>query len=148
MPALDEALYDQIKQLCAEGNELADSESYEASLVKFNAALALLPEPKESYGPFAWISVAIGDVLFLMERYPEARGPLMATLKTDDDARANPFITLRMGQVCFELGEEAKAEEWLTHAFMADGMNIFEGEDPKYWNFIAPKLAPPPGGWS
>jgi hypothetical protein len=59
------------------------------------------------------------------------------------NALENPFIWLRRGQVYFELGDMRLAEDGLASAFMLGDKNIFEGEDPKYSEFILSKLKPP-----
>jgi hypothetical protein len=58
----------------------------------------------------------------------------------------NPYIWLRLGQSSLELGDEAEAGNWLVGAMLAGGVEIFEGEDPKYWTFLKERLDRPPGG--
>ncbi len=54
----------------------------------------------------------------------------------------NPFIMLRLGECCLELGDEKNATEYLLRAYMMDGREIFEadgnGEDDgqKYFDFL------------
>ena len=45
MKELDDAIYDQIRKLCAGGDALADGEYYEEALTCYWKAWALLPPP-------------------------------------------------------------------------------------------------------
>jgi hypothetical protein len=63
------------------------------------------------------------------------------------DALGNPFLHLRLGQCRFELGDLDRAADELARAYMADGEDVFDGEDPKYLAFLKTRLQPPPGGW-
>ena len=51
----------------------------------------------------------------------------------------NPFIMLRLGECCLEIGDEKNALEYLLRAYMFEGEEIFapddEGED-KYFEFL------------
>ena len=94
-----------------------------------------------------WLLTAIGDMHFQMARFPEGRAALMEVMKLFDDARGNPFVQLRLGQCMLELGEEKEAANWLAGAFLSEGRQLFEGDNPKYLEFIKCKLEPPPGGW-
>jgi hypothetical protein len=62
-------------------------------------------------------------------------------------AVGNPFLHLRIGQVQFELGNEQRAADELARAYLKEGKTLFDGEDPKYLDFIKGKLRPPEGGW-
>jgi hypothetical protein len=52
------------------------------------------------------------------------------------DGTANPFVLIRLGEVLFELGDMEGAKEYLLRAFMMEGSEIFEAEDPKYLEFL------------
>jgi hypothetical protein len=71
---------------------------------------------------------------------------MQLALRTGGDVD-NPYICLRLGQCSLELGDEAEAGNWLVGALVAGGVEIFEGEDPKYRSFLKKRLDPPPGGW-
>ncbi len=57
----------------------------------------------------------------------------------------NPFILLRLGQTYFELGNMKKAADELVRAYMGVGTEIFEGEDPKYFDLVRASILPPDG---
>ncbi len=54
----------------------------------------------------------------------------------------NPFVMLRLGECCLEIGDEKNALEYLLRAYMMEGEDIFEpdddGEDDgaKYFDFL------------
>ena len=58
------------------------------------------------------------------------------------DGYGNPFIMLRLGECCLEIGDEKNAVEYLLRAYMMEGKEIFEpdedGEDDgqKYFDFL------------
>jgi hypothetical protein len=54
------------------------------------------------------------------------------------NALDNPFLSLRRGQVYFELGDMRQAQDSLASALMLAGREIFE--DPKYAAFILSKM--------
>jgi hypothetical protein len=48
--------------------------------------------------------------------------------------------------VQFGLGNLGRAADELTRAYMGEGAKIFEGEDPKYFEFLKTKIKEPPEG--
>jgi len=140
---LPDELHQHIERLCAEGDSLADEGHFEEAVTRFEKALALVPAPAHEWEAATWIYAAIGDTRFLGAQYEEARVALTAVMLCPN-ALENPFIWLRRGQVYFELGDMRLAEDSLASAFMLGGKEIFEGEDPKYSEFILPKLKPAP----
>ena len=62
-------------------------------------------------------------------------------------AIGNPFLHLRLGQCQFELGNLDRAADELARAYMGTGIEIFEDEEGKYFEFLKTRLQPPPGGW-
>jgi tetratricopeptide (TPR) repeat protein len=147
MPQLPDDVYDQIERLSERGNELAAENNFSEALTCFREALALVPEPLESWDAGMWLLVSIGDMQFLLHDFDGARDSLMSAAKFSDEAQANPFICLRLGQSLFELGDEPRAADWLARAFLSEGAPIFEHDDSKYLTFVKARLKPPPGGW-
>lgn len=128
---LDDDVYDKITALSEKGNELINTDQFDAAVVKFNEALDLLPEPKTDWKASTWLYAAIGDALFL-------KGDCASALDTfynaynSPSATDNPFINLRLGQCLFELDQLEKAEDFLMRAYMLDGTDVFEGDGEKY----------------
>jgi tetratricopeptide (TPR) repeat protein len=145
MAELDETTHKRIQALCAEGDALAQNESYSAALQKYWAAWDLLPEPQTDCVAATWILAAIGDANFLGGDFVAGRDNLSHAMRCPD-AIGNPFLHLRLGQCQFELGELDRAADELTRAYMGAGDKIFEGGD-KYFAFLKTRLEPPSGGW-
>lgn len=132
---LDDVLHGEIKRLCAAGDELADQGRHDGALVEFSKAWSLLPDPKNEWGAATWILAAIADSCFHLRNYQSAREALEHAM-TCPRAIGNPFLHLRLGQVLFEAGEMDAAADELMRAYMGDGRDIFEPEDPKYLAFL------------
>ena len=146
MNKLSTATYKQIKKLCEEGDELADDEQYAEALTKYWEAWDLLPEPRTEWEAATWILAAVGDANFLMGDFEAGRDNLSNAMHCPE-AIGNPFLHLRLGQCQFELGNEDRAADELARAYMSEGHEIFEDQDPKYLKFLKTKLEPPPVGW-
>ena len=143
---LPDDVFARITDLCEEGNDFAEQESFSEALGVFQRAWDLLPEPAVQWQAATWILAALGDVYFLSSDYEAAREKLSLAMQAPA-AIGNPFLHLRLGQVQFELGNEQRAADELARAYLQEGKRIFEGEDPKYLDFIKGKLRPPEGGW-
>ncbi len=53
---LSDELYDRIEELSETGNEAMESEDYAKAISCFQEALDILPEPKEDWKYFQWLS--------------------------------------------------------------------------------------------
>ncbi|WP_129716615.1 tetratricopeptide repeat protein [Pedobacter sp. SYP-B3415] len=132
---LNAEIYNQILELSEVGNALADQDDFRAARTKFEEALALLPEPKTDWEAALWLYASMGDMDFLSGRYTEAAEALSRALNCEDGA-TNPFVRLRLGQSLFEQGMHGEATEHLLRAYMLEGSEIFESEDPKYFHYL------------
>lgn len=136
---LSDEIHNSVQRLCAEGDEFANKKHYREAIERFEQALALLPQPVYDWQAATWTFAAIGDTYFLAGDYERARQALTAVMLCPN-ARDNPFLWLRRGEVYFELGDMQQAQDSLASALMLGGREIFEREDPKYAAFILPKL--------
>jgi hypothetical protein len=82
---------------------------------------------------------AIGDACFLGGWATSARRALEAAIGCPGGL-GNPFLHLRLGQVCLDQGEPDRAADELARAFMGAGREIFEHEDPRYLAFLATRM--------
>lgn len=142
---LPDAIHQQIVTLSKKGDVLASQSMYREAIVKYTAALELLPPPREKWRACTWLLVAIGDAHFLAKNYRSARAALTDAMHCPD-AIGNPFVHLRLGQVQYELGNSTRAADELARAYMGGGKEIFAPEDPKYFAFVRSKLKPPANG--
>jgi tetratricopeptide (TPR) repeat protein len=144
---LSDDLHARIEAHCAKGDALAEQGQFTEAITAYGAAWMLLPEPKTNWEAATWILTAIADAHFLSGNWRACRKVLQEAVKGSDNAVANAFLRLRLGQSLFELGEFQEAANWLTPAFLMEGRRLFENEDPKYLGFLKQQLEPPPDGW-
>lgn len=142
---LSDETHKQIESLSSEGNALADKGKYRDATKKFIEALELLPEPIEQWNECTWLLTAIGDMNYLQGSYEYSTKALSDAMHCPN-AIGNPFIHLRLGQSQFELGNKERAADELARAYMGAGKDIFEDEDPKYFEFLKTVLKPPANG--
>ncbi len=142
MHELSDATHQRITAFCADGDALMDEDDLEGAIERYEEALALVPEPKTDWEAATWIYTAIGDCRFQLGAFAAARDALQLAV-VSPDGLGNAFIHLRLGQAQFELGDLHRSADELARAFMGAGPEIFDEEDPKYWNFIQSKLRPP-----
>ena len=136
---MEDEIYDRIVELCEEGDELVEEDCYPEAIIRYEAALELVPNPKYIWEASTWIYTALGDVYLLQSQFQEALNQFQEALKCPD-AIGNPFIQLRIGQCFFELEDIMKAREFLLKAYMLDGTEVFEDEEEKYFICIQPMI--------
>ena len=133
----------KMDELAQKGNQLEKQGRFTEAVQAWQAGLALIPEPQQFYGQTVWFLAAIGDVYFQQGEYrlahecfDKARGNMTG------DGYGNPFIMLRLGECCLEIGDEKNALEYLLRAYMFEGKDIFEPDDDgaddgaKYFEFL------------
>lgn len=139
---LEASLQTRVDELCAEAEARVHEQSYDDAVLAYTRAFALLPRPVERWEVANTILTAIGNALFLKGDFNTADDPFSKVMYTAG-AVDNPFIRLRRGQVAFERGKLDMAEQELAAAYMLEGEQIFATENPKYLEFLQPKLLPP-----
>jgi tetratricopeptide (TPR) repeat protein len=130
---------ERLDMLCSNGDDLLDAGDLDAALCAYRAAEELIPEPKEDWEAATWIYTAIGDTLFYKGVFRESLQAFQVAIRSPDGL-GNPYIHLRLGQCQFELGNLERAADELTRAYMGEGKKIFEGEDLKYFEFLATRI--------
>ncbi|MES9684574.1 hypothetical protein ABWK22_17075 [Gottfriedia acidiceleris] len=132
---LNDEIYDKIVELSEEGDALFEAQDFIGAIKKFKNALELIPEPKYMWEASTWVFTALGDVYFHLEDYHEAKNYFYDAFNCPE-GMGNPYILLRLGQNLYENCEKEKAKEYLLKAYMLEGQDIFEEEDPKYIKLI------------
>lgn len=140
---LSEEIQAKMDELAQKGNQLESEGRLAEAVAAWQAGLELIPEPQQFYGQTVWFLAAIGDVYFQQGEYrlahecfDKARGNMTG------EGYGNPFVMLRLGECCLEIGDEKNALEYLLRAYMFEGEEIFapddEGEDDgaKYFEFL------------
>ncbi|WP_316568832.1 tetratricopeptide repeat protein [Neobacillus sp. YIM B06451] len=132
---LNDELYEEISNLCSDGDSLVEESMYDKAIDLYLKALNLVPAPKTDWEASTWIYTALGDTCFIKGDYKAAKNYLFDALNCPDGI-GNPFILLRLGETLFEMQEVIKAKEYLLRAYMLEGYDIFEEEDGKYFDLI------------
>lgn len=140
----------RLDELAEKGNRLEDEGRYDEAVRAWEEGLALIPQPQQLYGETVWFLAAIGDVYFEKGMFPQAHECFdKARGNLSGGGYGNPFVMLRLGECCLELGDEKNAVEYLLRAYMMEGREIFEpdedGEDDeddgmKYFNFLSSRV--------
>jgi len=135
----------KIESFTNEGDRLADKGKYKEAAEKYAKALDVLPAPINQWEACSSLLTAIGDMNFLLGSYQHAQKALSDAMHCPH-ANANPYIHLRLGQSQFELGDKKRAADELAQAYQGAGRDIFEPEDPKYFDFLKTVIKPPADG--
>lgn len=139
MKSLDDATHESIKALCAAGDKARENDNPTDSLRLYWKAWDLLPEPAEEWEAATWILGAVGDVNYHIGDYEAGRDNLSVAMRCPGGL-GNPFLHLRLGQCRFELNELERAADDLARAYMGGGWEIFQEEDPKYFEWLSTKM--------
>lgn len=115
-------------ELAEQGEARSDNEDYEGALELWEQALSA-SSPADEELRF-WLYASMGDAHFQLGQHLAAADAEDAALRIG--GTGNPFVWLRLGQASFELGNTERAGDALISAYMLEGDEIFEDEDPKY----------------
>lgn len=126
---------EKIEALSTEINDFIENEDFEKAFALIMKALELIPEPRSEYAESTWLYSTLGDIFFLTEDFEQGLSAFTDAVQCPEGL-GNPFVHLRLGQCQFELANFDKAADELLRAYMADGLEIFETEDPKYFAFL------------
>lgn len=127
--------YNQIEILVEQGNDFYEAGELKNALIKYESALEIVPTPKTDWEASTWLYTSIGDVYFSGDNLEAAKSSYYDALNCPGGL-GNAYIHFSLGQVQYELKEYEKSKESLLKAYMLDGTDIFEDEDPKYFDVI------------
>lgn len=130
---LDDATAARIDELSERGNGELDDGNWRAAADSWHEALALVPEPKSNWEAADWLWTSLADAYFAGANYRSVLENTRLALLSDT---GNAFAWLRQGQALHELDQPDAAADSLTSAFMLEGLEFFEDEDPKYLAFL------------
>jgi tetratricopeptide (TPR) repeat protein len=133
---LDSETYSKIEKLSINGNACMDKEEWSDAIHCYEEALDLVPTPRTEWETATWLYASIGDAEFLAGNYGRAKTAMFDAMNCPC-GQDNPFVHLRLGQAFFELGEMENSRKHLLSAYMLEGDQIFESDDPKYLESIA-----------
>jgi tetratricopeptide (TPR) repeat protein len=90
----------------------------------------------------------LGDVFAQSEDWEQALNAYSDAISANDgEGIGDEQLHLRLGKARFELGHEDRAADELCRAYMGGGKEIFDGEEPRYFDFLKTKIQPGPDGW-
>jgi tetratricopeptide (TPR) repeat protein len=141
---LPPAVYQTIKDQAEEGLQHMQEGRFRSAFDLFLRAFETLPTPREQWNAAGWLLVALGETSVQAGSYATALAPLEDAMECPG-AIGNPWVHLRLGQVCFELGHDQRAGDELARAYMGGGRKLFAGQEPKYFALVEKLLRPPPG---
>ncbi len=128
---------DRIEELSEQGNEYFDEEKYVDAIRVWEQALTLIPNPRHGFAESQWLETSLGDAHFLLGNHANALECFQnAKNNLEANAYENPFIMLRLGQTYLENQQHDEAKEYLLRAYMLEGEEVFELDDPKYIEFL------------
>lgn len=116
--------------------EAIEEQSIDRALTLYWRAWHELPRPKGKQQLAAQILSAIADCEFQKGNYDECQRTLKQAFEECRLPEDSPFARLRLGQCQYELGNTTQAETWLLSLYKEHGREPFEGEDPKYLEFV------------
>jgi tetratricopeptide (TPR) repeat protein len=131
-----------VEAKAASAKDAMAANDFVRALDALEEALGALPEPKQQWNAAGWILVAIGECLFRQQRFKNAAMALQDSIICPG-ALGNPWVHLRLGQARFELNEMDRAADELTRAYMGGDREIFDDEDPKYFQMLQKVLRLP-----
>ena len=140
MPIPPGPLSRQVNNLADQADLLLEQGHFRAAAQQYQQAMDLLPKPLTQWSACAWLAVSLGDSYFFAGDYQSAQATLERAMDCPG-AHGNPYAHLRLGQVQLELGHCEQAADELTFALANGGLEIFEGESPRYLEFAANLLS-------
>ncbi|WP_028111694.1 hypothetical protein [Ferrimonas kyonanensis] len=141
---LAEEIYESIQSFCNDGDVALEDDDLHKAYQSYMKAWELIPEPKTDWEASTWVLGALADVYFFNENFSALKESLEYAMHCPN-AIGNPFLHMRLGQAQLELGNTEKAKDELARALTGAGKDIFENDDPKYFNFIIQFMQPPEG---
>jgi hypothetical protein len=125
----------EVEALSAEGDGAAAAGAWAPAVLRYEAALELLPEPRSRWREALWLWYCIADARWRGRDFAGALEPLALALLHGDPG--NALVHLRRGQCLVELGHEVDGIDALARAFAGGGRALFAREDPRWLALIA-----------
>ena len=135
MAELPPDLAAEVEALSAEGDGALAAGATAQAVLRYEAALELLPEPRHQWSAACWLWWAIADARWRGRDFAGALEPLSLALLHGDPG--NALVHLRRGQCLVELGHRAEGQDALARAYAAGGRALFAREDPRWLAEIA-----------
>lgn len=139
MTVLDEETKLKIEALSEDGNFLLEEEKdWRGALLKWELALALLPNPKVEYSEALWLYASIGEAYYIADDKENALAAYEEAYHCPD-GHVNPYVLLQLGKLYADNGNEGTAAKMLLRAYMMEGDRLFESEQ-FYFDFLNKRI--------
>ncbi len=122
----------------------------EGRKVAFNLLIPVLEKAREKgfEGRDLEMFTLLGDIYTQSEDWAQALNAYGDGISANNGKGiGNEHLHFRLGKCYFELGEQDRAADELCRAYMGGGKQIFDNENPRYFEFLKTKIQPGPGGW-
>ncbi len=136
---LDPIVFAQIEGLIVSGDKFQESGDYDRAVEQYQHAVDLVPDPVCDWDISTILLTALEETYFLQGEFEKAHDTL-ASVMYCPNALGNPYFHLKLGQTQFELGNMRRAKDELVRAYMAAGKEIFNDEDPKYFDLVTASI--------
>jgi len=131
--------FDRVGDLIWEAQGLHLRGKSAAAIRRYHEALALLGDAAPESVDATTIYFQIGEIYWLRREVGQALGYFRQAVANKGGVGL-AVLHLRLGQIRYEQGELAKAQDELMRAYLGAGAAAFAGEDPKYYALIQPHL--------
>ncbi len=124
--------------------------SAEARDAAFHLLIPILEKAKEAEfeGRNLEMFMLLGDVFAQSKDWEQALNAYSdAIFANESEGIGNENLHLRLGKTYFELGDKDRSADELCRAYMGGGKEMFDSEDPCYFEFLKTKIQPGPDGW-
>ena len=133
----------EVEALSDEGDGAAAAGAFAQAVLRYEAALELLPEPRGQWATASWLWRAVADARFRGRDFVGALEPIALAML--HGLHEDPFLHLRRGQCLLELGQRDAALDALARAYVGGGRALFAREEPRWFEAIREVAIPRPG---
>lgn len=125
---LDDATHRRVVQLIESGDELVERDDEAQAAQQYLEGLRLLPDPKTQWEHALMLYIALADVCLSFEQYEAAEDAARYAMQSQGGL-GNGYVWLRLGDALRGQHRDKDALEAYTSAYMAEGDELFDGED-------------------
>lgn len=126
---------DALDALALKGNELLAADDWRGAIAVWQRGLAMLPQPRDEQPEAMWFHASIGDAHHSGGEWANGEQELRQALRCAGGV-GNAYVWLRLGQCLMAQGDRAGATEALMGAYLLEGEEIFDGDDPESWDLL------------
>ncbi len=131
------AIGSEVTEIVNKAEDLMEKKEYKKAVKLYKKAFKALQYPVQDFLNELRIQEGMGEAYFHLGAYKKTIDILSKIWVTPyGEETDNPYVLLRLGQSLIESGASEQGLEFLLKAYTVGGLEIFNHEDPKYFNFI------------